>query len=84
MEEPPSFQRLSQKESIPFPGSRLYDVGSSKNESTRWLSWIKCDTELGRPAKPTMENISVIGLPTERLGEAARLLARCFYANPNF
>jgi hypothetical protein len=31
-----------------------------------------------------MENISVIGLPTERLGEAARLLARCFYANPNF
>jgi hypothetical protein len=52
MEEPPSFQRLSQKpESIPFPGSRLYDVGNSKNESTRWLSWIKCDTELGRPAK---------------------------------
>ena len=26
----------------------------------------------------------MIGLPTERLGEAARLLARCFYANPNF
>ena len=36
------------------------------------------------PQKPTKQNFSVIGLPTERLGEAAGLLARCFRANPNF
>jgi hypothetical protein len=29
------------------------------------------------PQKPRKENISVIGLPRERLGEAAELLASC-------
>jgi hypothetical protein len=36
------------------------------------------------PQKPTKQNFSVIGLPTERLGEATRLLVRCYYSNPNF
>jgi hypothetical protein len=38
----------------------------------------------GAPQKATKETISVIGLPSERLGEAAGLLARCFRANSNF
>ena len=38
----------------------------------------------GAPQKATKENVSVIGLPSERLGKAAGLLARCFRANSNF
>jgi len=38
----------------------------------------------GIPQKAMKENFSMIGLPRERLGEAAELLARCFYTNPNF
>lgn len=35
------------------------------------------------PENGTDVEVRVIGLSTERLGEAARLLARCFYTNPN-
>jgi hypothetical protein len=38
----------------------------------------------GVPQKATKENVSVIGLPSECLGEAAGFLARCFRANSNF
>ena len=38
----------------------------------------------GVPQEATKENVSEIGLPRERLGEAAGFLARCFRANPNF
>ena len=34
----------------------------------------------GAPQKAKKENVSVIGLPTEPLGEAAVLLPRCFCA----
>jgi hypothetical protein len=38
----------------------------------------------GVPQKATKENVSVIGLPRARLGEAAAFLARCFRANSNY
>jgi hypothetical protein len=37
----------------------------------------------GVPRRATKENVSVIGLPRERLGEAAGFLARCFRATSN-
>src|SRR5215208_2213740 len=36
------------------------------------------------PEKGKMEEVRVTVVPAERPGEASRLLARCFYANPNF
>ena len=38
----------------------------------------------GDPQKGTEAEVRVIGLPSNRLGEAADLLARCFHANQNF
>ena len=46
-----------------------------KNETRR---------QIAGPEGGMMEGVRVTGLPTERLGEAAGLLARCFRANPNF
>jgi hypothetical protein len=67
---PPAFQHLSQKlESIPFRASRIYVVGSKKEQTM-----VEQDETWHKPRK---ENISVIGLPRERLGEAAELLASC-------
>jgi ribosomal protein S18 acetylase RimI-like enzyme len=40
--------------------------------------------EFGRSQRRTKAEVRVIELPTERLGEAAGLLARCFHDNPNF
>jgi hypothetical protein len=36
------------------------------------------------PEKGTDVEVQVTGLSAERLGEAVDLLARCFYANPDF
>ena len=36
------------------------------------------------PEKGADVEVRVTGLPAERLGEAAGLLARCFHTNPNY
>ena len=40
--------------------------------------------DLRRTAKGKKENVSVVGQPRARLGEAAAFLASCFRANSNY
>jgi hypothetical protein len=79
-----TFQYLSQKlESIPIGRYGLYVVAKKKEHTMA-----KDDEELRRaPAGPQQKkkaDVRVIGLPGERLDEAASLLACGFRDDPNF
>jgi GNAT superfamily N-acetyltransferase len=75
-------QPSKKPESIPYWEVYLYGVGR-KGEQT-----VEKQDDTRRPIigpkNGRSVEICVTGLTTERLGEAAGLLARCFYANPNF